>query len=292
MIRKYQLLLFCTLLGGYVRAQYDSDYVNYSYVTLGGKADSCSVVEMMRSGERVKVKYFADKDASGKTPYQRYQNWSKTKSIIAVSSGTYYAEGNLKPVGICMDDGVIINRKEEDMDGLVIIYKTGGIVTSDLDEGNLSVKDEDGTSLTLNLRNQFDREKFFEWGKRNYATVFQTHLLYFRDQIRVNSNGSSKMRERRFLAAAIDDYGKLKYFIINLINYHTLYDATKKTVDYLKSKVDKIVFMVNLDPGAQDYYEVRKPDGEKFRHSKEGKSFFQGNLPIEATKNLLVFYFE
>lgn len=270
------------------KAQYDENYVLTSFERIRGEL--YSVVQATRKGERVKVKYFADKDQAGKSVYNRYMEWSRNKSIIAVSSGTYFDQ-NDHPVGICIDDGYTVNNTQVDnMDALVIVYKTGGIVVSDLDEGNLTVQSPSG-SMALNLRNNFDRSRFFSWSRDNSATVFQTHLMYFKNTLRVGTNADRSLRERRMLAVTRDEEGAVNYFLVNLKasqgGGNTLYNATQKIVEFLKSYTSEIIFLINLDVGAQDIYMVKEPNGKT--KSAEG---FSGTVPLSEAKNLLVFYFE
>ena len=264
-------------------AQYNENYVSVSSETIDNEI--YSVIEMTRKDERVKVKYFADKDLAGRSVYQRYLTWSKNKSIIASCSGTYYGMDN-KPVGICIDEGQTVNKAEAAMDALVLVYRTGGIVVTDLKEGNLTVQNG-AENLSLNLKNPVDRTKFFLWSKENYATVFQTHLLYYKNKLRVGANGDKELRERRFLAVARDDENKIRYYLINLKGNNTLYNATVKVEGHLKNYTDNIIYIINLDTGAQDYFEVREAQGKVM--SEPG---FKGNKPLNVSKNLLVFYFE
>jgi hypothetical protein len=55
----------------------------------------------------------------------------------------------------------------------------------------------------------------------------------------------------------------------------------------LKNYTDNIIYIINLDTGAQDYFEVREAKGQVM--SEPG---FKGNKPLNVSKNLLVFYFE
>ena len=274
---------FIVLFGNSLLAQYDSDYVSVSSEIIDNEI--YSVIEMTRKDERVKVKYFADKDLAGRTVYQRYLSWSKNKSIISACSGTYYGMDN-KPVGICIDEGQMVNRAEAAMDALVLVYRTGGIVVTDLKEGNLTVQNG-SENLTLNLKTPLDRTKFFQWSKENFATVFQTHLLYYKNKLRVGANGDKELRERRFLAVARDDENKIRYYLINLKGNNTLYNATVKVEEHLKNYTDNIIYIINLDTGAQDYFEVREAKGQLMTDAG-----FRGNKPINVSKNLLVFYFE
>ena len=180
-------------------AQYSENYVSVSSETIDNEI--YSVIEMTRKDERVKVKYFADKDLAGRTVYQRYLTWSKNKSIIASCSGTYYGMDN-KPVGICIDEGQTVNKAEAAMDALVLVYRTGGIVVTDLKEGNLTVQNG-AENLSLNLKNPVDRTKFFLWSKENYATVFQTHLLYYKNLMNAVSACSCGIQEQDCIYAVI-----------------------------------------------------------------------------------------
>jgi uncharacterized protein YigE (DUF2233 family) len=115
-------LVFLMFFNSILNAQYNENYVSVSSETI--ENELYSVIEMTRKDERVKVKYFADKDLAGRSVYQRYLTWSKNKSIIASCSGTYYGMDN-KPVGICIDEGQTVNKAEAAMDALVLVYRTG-----------------------------------------------------------------------------------------------------------------------------------------------------------------------
>jgi len=272
-------------------AQYNEDYVQAKTADIYG--DDIKVVKMSRKDNHVKVKYFAAKD-NGKSVYDRYRNWAANKSIIAYSSGTYMdmCGGNpllANPVGVCFDAGKLVNaRIKDDMDGLIIVYATGGVVASNLKEGNLSVKESStGKSFVLNLRNAFDFGTFKNWAREEEATVFQTHLLNYKGVLGVGTNGSSNARERRFLAVCKDEDGNIIHCLINLAGNNTLYDATTKVSDYLKKieDMDNIIYLINLDTGCQDVFQAFDDKGNY-------KSGFSGTMPINSAANLLVYYYE
>jgi hypothetical protein len=275
-------LLVHTLL----HAQYDPSFAATGKETI--ENEMYSVVEMTRKDQRVKVKYFADIDASGKSVYNRYLEWSRNRSIICVSVGTYFDDSG-RPVGICIDDGRIINRTDEKkMDGLVIVYKTGGIVATNIKEGNLTLQNSSGASTVLDLKNTLDRQKFFRWAEENDATVFQTHLLYYKNEFKIGADNSSQTkRERRMLAVARDEDANIRYYVVNLKSQNTLYNATKKIVSYLNEKTDDIIYLINLDTGYQDAMQVRRPDGKVINEPA-----FTGVESLSVAKNLIAFYFE
>jgi len=272
-------------------AQYNDNYVQAKTAKING--DEIKVVKMSRKDNHVKVKYFAAKD-NGKSVYDRYRTWSANKSIIAYSSGTYMdlCGGNpllANPVGVCFDAGKLVNaRIKDDMDGLIIVYATGGVVASNLKEGNLYVKESStGKSFVLNLRNAFDFSTFKNWARDEEATVFQTHLLNYKGVLAVGTNGSSNARERRFLAVCKDEDGSIIHLLINLAGNNTLYNATTKVSDYLKTyeDMDNIIYLINLDTGCQDVFQAFDENGNY-------KSGFSGQMSINSAANLLVYYYE
>ena len=273
-------------------AQYDESYVDTKTATIDG--DAVNMIIMNRKGGRVKIKYFASRE-NGKLVYERYQEWAKNKQIIAYSSGTYMNSCDnpriATPIGVCFDDGKLVNQNVKDkMDGLAIVYATGGIVTSNLKEGNLSVTNSStNQSSILNLRNAFDFSSFKNWASNEGATVFQTHLLYYKDNIAVGTNGSVVPRERRILAACKDENNNLVYCLVNLAGNNTLYEATQKISDYLikKEYFENIIFMINLDTGCQNVFQANKPNGSLL--TGDGWS---GLTPINNASNLIVFYYE
>jgi hypothetical protein len=251
---------------------------------------------MSRKDGHIKVKYFACKE-NGKLVYNRYNDWAKNKNIIAYSAGTYMdicdqnSYQKATPVGVCFDNGNMVNGSIKDnMDGLVIVYATGGAVASNLKEGNLSIKESStGISNVVDIRKPIDFMRFKNWAAIEDATIFQTHLLYYKDQLGVGTNGSSSTRERRFLAVCKDEDDNVVHCLVNLAGNNTLYDATVKVVDYLKrsSDMNSIIFMVNLDTGCQNIFQAYDSKGRIV--PGDG---FNGTTPITQASNLLVYYYE
>ena len=291
---KKQVILFCLLAisFSFCKAQYDPEYVDTKTAKIDG--DEVNLVKMSRKGSRVKVKYFASRE-NGKLVYSRYLEWARNKKIIAYSSGTYMNNCEdariATPVGVCFDDGKLVNAQIKDqMDALTIVYATGGIVASNLKEGNLTVKESSsGNSKTLNLRNGFDFSSFKSWSGQEGATVFQTHLLYYKNNIAVGTNGSSTERERRVLAVCKDEDDNIIYYLINLAGNNTLYNATEKVSRFLLEKefMDNIVFIINLDTGCQNVFQAYNYNGSEL----DGDGF-NGKTPLSNASNLIVFYYE
>ncbi len=285
-------ILTCIFIGVFPTfGQYDPKYVETSNTSING--ENYTLVSLSRKDERIKVKYFAAKDYDGTSVYDRFLKWSRNKNVVAYTSGTYMTTcevSTANPVGICIDNGIPVNETiEDDMDGLVVVYATGGMVVSNLKDGDLTVTNKDGSKSVLNIRNAFQRSVFFKWASENSATVFQTHLFYFKNKTLVFPNGSNALRERRFLAVGKKADGSIRHFLVNLSGANTLYNATNKVVNYLKSYEDVIdlIFLINLDTGCQDVYHVNKSDGTK--NTSKG---FYGQQSLYNATNLIVYYYE
>ena len=274
-------------------AQYSEDYVATSNLTIDNEL--YAVVKMSRQDKRVKVKYFAAKDYNGTPVYNRYQEWARNKNVIAYSSGTYMTDCNAtsaKPVGLCIDNGSLVNRSIETsrFDGLAIVYPAGGgggMVVSNMKDCDLTVNVA-GTNTKLCLKNSWDFEKFLNWSRENQATVFQTHLFVYKNELSVFPGGSQTTGLRRFLAVGKDEDGNVMHYIVNLTGANTIYEASVKIKRYLndREKLD-ITFMINLDPGCQNVFQVFRADG-----NVDGRKGFSGDTPISNAANLIAYYYE
>lgn len=271
-------------------AQYDTEYAQITF------PDEYTMVTLKRDGDRVKAKYFAAEDYNGNSVYERYEKWSAGRKTILVTSGTYMDNCNHyynpKPVGICIDNGVVVNNMLSDkFDGLVIVYATGGIVVSDLNQGDLSIRLGNGEYKTLNIRaNFYDRLQFIKWAEDVEATVFQTHLLVYKNALQVylpTSTDVNTIRERRFLAGCKDEFGNIIHTIIHSPSHTTLYEGARRVKEFLIEfkEMEEVVFMINLDTGCQDVFQVNNPDGRT-------NPDIRGNAPISQAVNLLAYYFE
>jgi hypothetical protein len=269
---------------------YNPKYIQHQILPY--KGETYSIVDLSRNDGRVKVKYFAAKDNDGSTVKKRYLEWSKNKNVILYTSGTYMTSCDAsiaKPDGLCIDAGKMVNQNLSNLDGLVIVQATGGVVASDIKEGNLVVSNQNLPDKTLNLKNSFDRVEFYKWAENNEATVFQTHLLYYKNELKIANNSSQTKAKRRLMVVGRDEDGILHHYIVYLFSENTLKAATEKIVDFVKVRrdIENIVFIVNLDTGCQDVYEVWNSKGIKL-NDKE----FRGQTDIDNAANLLVYYFE
>ncbi len=291
-MKKYKVYIFQLLLivccfaknSSIGQVCYSDEYVEISSVK--SLTDTYDVVTMKRAGKRVKAKYFAGRDYNGRSVYQRFLEWNKLNpNTILISSGAYLNSRNI-PTGLTIDNGVIVNQNliRGGMDALVIIYATGGIVASYLDEGNLKVK---GLSRSLDIRKSGDLDDFIEWAKENEVTVFQTHLLVFDGQLTIDRKTSSPSpRERRFLVVGKNDVDEIVHTIVYNPAYISLYDGSKKVKEFLNDFMDiEVIFMINLDTGYQDVFQLYNRDCSL-------SSSIRGRTDPAHAANLLVYYFE
>ena len=289
------MFLCVFIFGNSASAQYDASLVKTT--TLVYEGDEFQVVQLSRANNRIKVKYFAAKDfVNNKSIIQRFNDWKMGRNVVLYSSGTYMDgyNSNAKPVGLTMDQGVMVNERLETnrLDALVVVYATGGIVVTNLKDGNLNYINQ-GSKVSANLNNSLQRAGFINWAKENAATVFQTHLLVYDNKLKLTDplysdcESCKKKRERRFLAAVKDSEGNIYHVIINNLNQsNSLYEATQKTLKYLNEREEfQVVFMINLDTGAQDVFQFYQSKGTP--HPK-----LKGPTDINIAVNLLVYYFQ
>lgn len=229
-----------------------------TYTLEDGSSHVGQSIWISRKSGRVKAKYFAHKQ-NGSHVHHRYTMWrvndDSKKEIILKSSGAYATgwNGSDIPVGVTVDNGIIVNRNYHDeMDGLVIVYATGGIAVSNIEEGDLYLE---SLNRKVNITNAYDRSNFLSWAEKEEATVFQMHLMAYKNEIKVGKyNSSSSTAKRKFLVLAKNTDGDLFHiiFYLNKRSY-TLYKATELVFNYLKDTKDmNVIAMINLDTGGYD----------------------------------------
>lgn len=279
-------VLFLNINQGNSQNCYSDENVLVSYVSYDD--DDYFTVTMLRQGNLVKAKYFAAVTKSGQSVYERFLEWNRNHpNIVLLSSGTYWDSYKV-PQGLTIDNGKIVNRNlvDDRMDALVVVYPNGGIAVSNLTEGNLKI-DDAGIIKTLNIRNsQYDLNEFTNWAVRNNATVFQTHLLLFKDKVMLNYNSSTQERERRFLAVGTNRNNQLIHLVVHSPRPRSLKEGTERVFDFLTKtgKMESVIFMINLDTGAQDVFQLYNSDCTI-------NDFILGKVTPEEAANLLVYYF-
>jgi hypothetical protein len=176
-----------------------------------------SLVQLNRKNQKVKAKYF-----DGPNVFERYMKWKSGRNIILAMNGAYtddcVAYRNPNPVGLTVNNGICLNRSvTEKLGGVVFIYPNGGITACD-------VKGEWGP---YDISSSWDRIRLIEKCMEDDITIFQTHLLIYKDSILISSDSDlDKKRERRFLVACSKN-GEIYHVVVNLLDYMPLYTATE-----------------------------------------------------------------
>jgi hypothetical protein len=201
---------------------------------------------------RIKAKYFAHKQY-GQSVNERYDSWKPEKEIILMTGAAYVNgwRGSEIPVGITVDNGLVVNRNwERNIDGLVIVYATGGIVVSNIENGDLYLHD---LGKVLDIRNTIDRAEFLSWAVKKNVSVFQTHLTIFKNELQCHYSKTARSSSRRFLVFVKNSSGELFHviFYFKHVDY-TLYHASGMILNYLKNKEMEVIAMLNLETGTYD----------------------------------------
>lgn len=268
---------------------YSQDLYDFDLVSFGSKEHeglNFKIVTLKKDNNRVRTKYFAAK-LNGKTIGQRYEEWSKNKNVICYSSGAYMDDlsSSANLVGLTMDYGNVVNNTliTDRLHALVVVYPNGNIDVTNLGDNSQSFSGS-GEEVTFNVAN--NKSKFIDWGKDNKLTIFQTHLLAYENELLIGNNSSTTKRERRFHIIASKNEKEVQFIIdINVQNSATLYDATSRTLNYLKSKGYSVKSIVNLDTGFQDVFRFFNYDGSLSEKLKTEKD-------IHDARNLIVYYYQ
>jgi len=228
----------------------------------------------------IKAQYFADK-MNYSSIYERFNAWKSGKVLISICSGAF-TNDNTKPKGITIDNGTIINRDVDGtMNGLVIVYPTGGIVVSDLSEKNLKLSNNYSTHY-LNIRDEYDKNTFFTFAKNESATVFQTQLLIYNNDLKCKPK--NEYRERRFLIIAKNRDNNILHIVFDIPKNVQLYSTAQAILNYFKSSGKDIYAMINLDTGSYNMINVYYPNGSKV-------SDFKGSNDIAGAVNIIAYYY-
>lgn len=240
---------------------------------------------LTRGGAKeAKAVYFSEGDVYGKL-----NKWKRGKDLILTCSGAFSDDlsktNGALPVGLNVENGYIKNRTvvKEGMDALVIVYATGGIVVSDLTKGDLFLQ---SFGKKINVRKDVSAKyDLLKWAEEEKATIFQTQLLAFDNQLKIDYQGRKQKRERRFLAFAKTKSGTLYHIIFNFPNGEYLYDGAKKVMDHLNDQSMKVISLLNLDTGAYNVMNLSTGD-----YSIDSK--IKGSTRVSAAVNLLSYHYD
>ena len=239
---------------------------------------------LKRKSEKVKAKYFAYQDLNtDESVYQKYSKWRSEKNIVMVCSGAFTTKDYSTPLGLTVDNGKIVNRKiDSNMDGLVIVYPTGGIVVSDIDDGNLYLG---SIKKSVDARDFQDKQTLLNWAQEEEATIFQTQLLVYKNQLRIDKDAPKESAERRLLILAISPEGEVLHIVFNIKKSVYLYNIAEKIFNYLKAKDLNIIAMLNLDTGMYNIMELYDEDGDQ-------EDEVEGDTRLQKATNMLAYFYE
>ncbi|MEL6628558.1 MAG: hypothetical protein AAFQ83_07835 [Bacteroidota bacterium] len=266
-----------TFLGGsYIRSEVKFDGSNFTTYHFSRKSN--------KKNGKVKAKYFA-KDAN-----EQFARWKNDKRILYYCSGAFSIswDSDSPPLGICVDNGVIVNRDlDATMDGLIIVYnggaQAGGIAVINLDKEKVTTKNN-GVSTTYDLRNYSDRARFLNWAVNNDATVFQTQLMYTKTYgygFPPNKITYGNKATRRFLGICIRK-GVVYHVVVDYNESDYLNQAADKVTRYLTNTMGyDVIGLFNLDTGGKDIMKA---------YNDSGGEIDSGDYNVNIATNLLVYY--
>jgi hypothetical protein len=240
---------------------------------------------LKRGGTKeAKAVYFSEGDVYGKL-----NKWKRGKELVLTCSGAFsddlYKTNGALPVGLNVENGYIKNRTvvKEGMDGLVIVYATGGIVVSDLTKGDLFLQ---SLGKKVNVRKDVSAKyDLLKWAEDEKATIFQTQLLAYDNQLKIGYEGRKQKRERRFLSLAKTSSGTLYHIIFNFPSGEYLYDGAKKVMEHLNDKGMNVIALLNLDTGAYNVMDLNTGD-----YSID--SSVKGSTRVSDAVNLLSYHYD
>lgn len=239
---------------------------------------------LYRTGKNVKAKYFAFTQ-NGKSIYQRYLEWKRGKQIISYCAGPYTSQDYRVPQGLTIDDGNLVNRNiDEDLDGLIIVERVGGVRVADLEKPSSQCIYLVSIDRSLNPRNSSEEKNtFIKWARDQRATVFQTNLMYFKNEKMFKD--VSATANRRIFVLGIDN-GEVVHIIFNITNDVSLTKISKEIYNYLNNRNNfKVIGILNFDTGMYNIFQVFNEDGSE-------DSNLRGTTSVSNAQNLMVYYYD
>jgi hypothetical protein len=273
---------------GVAQESWYSQYVQLKGYNLYGSSEPLWLILINKSENHIKTKYFAYPSLYSTVP-EKFNSWKRNKKVILYASGSYVSNltSTGTPVGLTIDNGVAVNRNIETKgyDGLVVISPAGEIDVLDLKY----VITFQGEARQYDIQhNQFDKNDFIQWAVGARYTVFQTHLLAYKNQICLSQYNSSTTTasNRRFLACGTNSLGQTIHVIVNDLHSGTLYARAKLAFDVLQNQEGlNIAWMINLDTGAKDIFQAYNEQGDELIH-------YKGSTSFNEAINLIAYYYE
>ncbi len=295
-MRVRNLLLGLVLAFGYQVAAQSYFNGKFNVSSYDYQEKSWTLYDFSRAGgaaTNMKAKYFAT------NAHQQYLDWKGDKEILLIAAGAFSDgwDSSAKPVGLCVDNGNIVNRSpQSEMDGMVIIYngaaQIGGVAVVDMDKKYVNVESPYGSGNYVNYDprdNATDAYNFLDWGEDAGVTLFQTQLVYSEKKSESENFGNltyGEQRERRFLALCKKG-GNVHHVVVDLPDEEYLIKATKEAKAILEYEDFEVLYIMNLDTGAKNL--LYAYNGSYLEDLKPYKGTYD-YATIENATNLIVYY--
>lgn len=292
---KWILILLLSIVGDYpIQEQLTNPYFVIAEVECDqGSNGNIQVKELKYNDEKmgysiwmkknwnrkVKMDYLAG-SGNALSVYARYNKWKLNKKVLLCSSGGYTTKNNKYPIGLNIDRGVVINRSWNTKMDALVIASNEGINVLPIDQ-SVYFKP---MRCSIKIQNDYDFSKFIRWAKDNKASVFQTHLLAYENQLTVSKLASINVAFRKLLVETTDDEGKEFLTLFYIRRGAFLFDAANSIVQYLQTKEYTVNTMINLDTGVNDILDLHP------NWNTCNTAVIKGRTEINYAPNLIVFY--
>lgn len=231
----------------------------------------------------IKATYFAYQNVSSK-----FRTWAQRNSkqvVLAMTGGFTNTLG--QPEGLTVEGGNIVNAVlMPDRHGLIIVHDSGGISVVNLRSSTIKLPMSATEVLEIKnpLQSLIAYSQLLDWCKKYKATLFQTQLLAFSDQLMIDvGKAKSQLRERRILTLVRDkNTGELHHIVFDITASYNLAMITQDIFDLCVSRGKKIEAILNLDVGSYNILNVFDTRGNLL-------SCPQGPVSISNATNLIVY---
>jgi len=215
-------------------------------------------------------------------PYDQIQNRRKGDLILLQSSANYHSEINNSQIGLCVDNGKVVNRNwTSNMDALVLIKDGICQVYDTRQKNNFS-----SLGLSGHLTYYSFRSELVAASERQKASLFQTHLLVINNSLQIKPTEKKRLAVRKLQCKVTNSKQEqfLVFFYIDTGDY--LYDAARGIKQHLNNQGYSIDYMINLDTGINDALELNKD----LNQCPGGLP--QGDGSVKNSINLLTVYYD
>ena len=173
-----------------------------------------------------------------------------------------------------------------DRHGLVIVEESGGIRVINLQRDRIQLPI--GPQRTEEIGNPFSHLKAYSrllaWCRERRATVFQTQLLLYGDELLIDPDKvKHQMRERRMLALVRNkSTGTAHHVVFDITKSVRLDEPAMKLQELLSFRRMKVEALLNLDVGSYNILEVFDSQRRLLREP-------QGPVSVDRATNVLVY---